>query len=369
MKIFKYDTILTETDLCDRKNEIERLLSIIKRNGRLVLYSIRRMGKTSLITICSQKYQDAKPKTFVLYVDLNEVISMEDVSSCFRVQFEQSLKEQIPIQRAKDIINKILSKIRITFPGNIELSYEKYIQQNPKEYMLQLFRELNEISKKSKILLIIDEFQGIEKLKDVQAFLRREIQNLKNAAIIIAGSNQRLLYRIFNDKKNPFYSFGEDMELTPIPIDEYLPYINDRFSYRNLSISKSAAKYLLEKMNNIPNYTNELGAWIVDNYENMEIIEEQIDAIIISLVQSKRGRYESALYGYTKNQKKFIRAVAKKGFVKNYSGKEMQELSSLSATELLRVKRELEDCPLLSLDTQNQLFIIDPFFRKFLELV
>lgn len=39
------------------------------------------------------------------------------------------------------------------------------------------------------------------------------------------------------------------------------------------------------------------------------------------------------------------------------------------AIEGRRIKGVLEDCPLLSLDTQNRLFVIDPFLKEFLQLM
>ena len=368
-KKFRFDVILDSEDLCDRQKEMERVLSVMERQGRLVLYSIRRMGKTSLVHVCSQKRRAVQPNAFHLYVDLNETSSFEEAAQRFHAHSDLAFKKQFPIQKVKGLFNDLLARLKINLPGGVELSMEKIAFHHPETYLIQLFQKLAEVSEKNELVLIIDEFQAIAELKKVQAFLRREFQQLSKAAILLMGSNQRLLYKIFNDKKLPFFSFGEDMELRPIPVEDYLPYLNERFAASNIIIQKNEAQYMLDLMNNVPNYINELGAWIVENFSNLEITQGHIDSAFESAVESKRGRYSSALYGYSSLQKKFIGAVAKIGPVKKYSGDVMQKEAGLPASELARIKKELEDCPLLSLDTENRLFIVDPFLRKFLEIM
>ncbi|MBI2343901.1 MAG: ATP-binding protein [Deltaproteobacteria bacterium] len=339
----------------------------MERQGRLVLYSIRRMGKTSLVHVCSQKRGEVGQRVFHLYIDLNETTSLEEVAQRFHTHSELAFKKQFPVQKVKSVFNDILSRLKVNLPGGVELSMENIAFHQPEAYLLQLFQKLGEISEKNETVLIVDEFQAIAELRKVQALLRREFQQLSQTAVILMGSNQRLLYKIFNDKKLPFFSFGEEMELQPISVEDYLPYLNERFATAHVIIQKNEAEYMLDLMNNIPNYINELGAWIVENFSNLELTKGHVASAFESAVESKRGRYSSALYGYSHLEKVFVKAIATRGPVKRYSGGEMQNETGLPASELARIKKTLEDCPLLSLDTENRLFIIDPFLRKFLE--
>lgn len=369
-KTFKFDVIIGEEDMCDRDQEKKRLVSLIRRKGRMVIYSLRRMGKTSLVSICSKKLKSLDPKFFHLYVDLNEVTDIDDVAGRFRSHYEFALKEQLPLKNVKAHINALVSRLKLGLPGGMELSLERHTAVRPEEYLMSLFRELKKMGEHYNLALVIDEFQGIAGLKDVQAVLRREVKKLDNAAIVLMGSNQRMLYKMFNDKKSPFFGFGEDMELKPIPADDYLPYMNERFAEVDMAIGPDVVRYMMEKMNWIPNYINELGAWIIDTMQSgVQLTNGHIDEALESAARSKQGRYESALYGYNTNQKKFIKAVAKLGAVRSYTGKEMSGESGLTPTELSRVGKSLEDAPLVSRDTENRFFILDPFFRRFLEMM
>lgn len=368
-KLFKFDIILEEEEMCNRATEKRRLLAIMEKRGRIVIYSPRRMGKTTLATVCGLTFKSLHPQAFLLYVDLNEISSLAELANRFRSHYESAIKEQFPVQKAKILFSALLSRIKIGLPGGATLALEKCAEENPEQYLMSLFAEIKTLSASRSVILIIDEFQGIADLKSAQALLRREFQQMPKATIILMGSNQRLLYRMLNDKKLPFFGFGEDMELTAIPLKDYLPYMSERFAESNLHISEETALHMIEKANGIPNYINELGAWIVDSFSGLELTTEHIDIALDAAATSKHGRYESALYGYTNNQKQFLMAIAKLKRGTPETGKEMQTTTSLSPTELARVKHSLEDCPLLSRDTQNHFFIIDPFLKKFLEMM
>ena len=366
LKQFKFDVILDEGDLCNRVAEKKRLLNIMDRSGRLVLYSPRRMGKTSLVNVCSKEHKKNIHDSFHLYVDLNEVESLSEVASRFQSHYEFALSEQVPLQKVKTYLGDLLSRLKVGLPGGFEVSLERAVREQAELYLMSFFKELEKMSHNKRVVLMIDEFQGVAEHRDAQAILRRALQSLAGVAVVLMGSNQRLLYKIFNDKNLPFFGFGEDMELEYIPVEDYLPYMNERFAANNVSISEGVAIYMMDLMNNIPNYINELGSWIADSMENMELTTQHIDVALDAAAQSKRGRYASALYGYTSNQKKTIKAVAHVGRADAMTGKEMQKLTGLSPTELSRAKNELEDSPLISRDIENRYFIPDPFLKKFL---
>ncbi|MBF0106981.1 MAG: ATP-binding protein [Deltaproteobacteria bacterium] len=369
-KIFKFDVVIDAEDMCNRVREKKRLVALIRKQGRIVIYSLRRMGKTSLVNVCSQLLKKTDPKIFGLYVDLNEVTSLGDVAGRFKSHYETALNEQLPLKNVKAHLDALVSRLKLGLPGGVEISLKKKPEPQPEAYIMSLFKELKTMGQHHEIVIILDEFQGIAALRDVQAVLRREIKKLSNAAVILMGSNQRLLYKMFNDKKSPFFGFGEDMELKPIPLDEYLPYMNERFAVANLSIDGDTADYLMRKMNGIPNYINELGSWIVDTIATGTVLtKECIDSALADASKSKQGRYESALYGYSVNQKKFIKAVARLGLVSSYTGQEMSGETGLSPTELNRIGMSLDDAPIISRDTKNRFFILDPFLKQFLEML
>lgn len=371
-KHFKYDVILDSEDLCDRREEQKRILQIMEawKSGRkLVVYSPRRMGKTSLVHVCTKRFLESHPKAFVLNVDLNELASLSDAAGRFRAHYELALQDHFPLSRVKSFLNALFSRLKVNLPGDLGLSLDAIAVSEPQAYLLGLFQQLRKMSQEAPLIIVLDEFQGIADLKDVQALLRRELKALSQSSVILMGSNQRLLYKMFNNKKDPFFGFGEDMTLQPIPVSDYLPYMNERFAAGEIHITEETASYMMKQMNEIPNYVNELGAWIVDTLQGVALTRGHIDEAIASIVRSKRGRYESALYGYTENQKKFIRAIARLGRVKAPTGQIMTKESGLTATELNRVGRQLEDSPLIARDLENQLYIFDPFLQKFLQMM
>ena len=184
-KTFKFDVIVGEEDMCDREEEKKRLISLMKRKGRMVIYSLRRMGKTSLVDVCSKKMRSLHPDTFHLYVDLNEVADLGEVAARFRSHYEFALKEQFTLKKVKRYLNDLFSRLKLDIPGGLELSLEKQAVTQPEEYLMSLFQELKKIGEQHSLALVLDEFQGISELSDAQAVLRREVKKLDNAAIIL----------------------------------------------------------------------------------------------------------------------------------------------------------------------------------------
>ena len=366
-KEFLFDTVIPLEDFCNRSKEKKRIFSLLKRQGRLVIYSKRRMGKTSLVHACVESVQKDQKNTLALMFDFNAMASMENIAERMQASYEAALKKQLPIKQARASLADLFSRIKISVPGDIELSLQNVKQVKPAVYLQSLFDEIETLSHKHALILVCDEFQGIEGLVEAQVLLRREFLRLAKVPILLLGSNQRLLYTMFSDKKLPFYSFGEDLELGPIPLPEYLPYIAERLEPSNLSITADVAEYWMLKMNDIPNYINELGAWIVDQYQDLILTKAHIDDAVESATESKKGRYHAALYPYAIKQRKFIQAIARLDNVARITGKEMQATSGMSPTELGRLKADLEDCPLISIDAREQWYILDPFFKGFLE--
>jgi AAA+ ATPase superfamily predicted ATPase len=73
-KPFRYDILIGEEDVCDRDEEIARLLRAARRDERILLLAPRRYGKTSLVkNIVGPAARRFRPKRLVLTVDFIRV--------------------------------------------------------------------------------------------------------------------------------------------------------------------------------------------------------------------------------------------------------------------------------------------------------
>lgn len=83
---------------------------------------------------------------------------------------------------------------------------------------------------KFSFLLILDEFQEISNIRQAEAKLRAGLQELgPENPVIILGSKQHMLDKIFNKSKVPFHAWGTTIKLRNIPHEEYFLYMQRRF--------------------------------------------------------------------------------------------------------------------------------------------
>jgi hypothetical protein len=81
-------------------------------------------------------------------------------------------------------------------------------------------------------LVVFDEFQDLLSAgATLDGLLRSHVQYHGDAATdIYAGSQPSLMRRLFTDRERPLYGQAEPLELTPLPIEEVLAELSERFA-------------------------------------------------------------------------------------------------------------------------------------------
>jgi hypothetical protein len=97
--------------------------------------------------------------------------------------------------------------------------------------MLDLPLKLYERTRKQ-TLVVFDEFQDLLSAgSTLDGLLRSHIQYHGDAATYIyAGSQPSLMRRLFTDRERPLYGQAEPLELAPLPIDDVLVELTERFA-------------------------------------------------------------------------------------------------------------------------------------------
>jgi hypothetical protein len=82
------------------------------------------------------------------------------------------------------------------------------------------------------LVVCIDEFQQIGEFNNslvVQKRLRGVWQHQRNVSYCLFGSKKHLMMKLFQNRRMPFYQFGEMMFLDKIPTADWIAYICSRF--------------------------------------------------------------------------------------------------------------------------------------------
>src|SRR5262249_23377268 len=89
-------------------------------------------------------------------------------------------------------------------------------------------------------LIVLDEFQDITKVKDMDAVLRSHIQfQGEVASFVFAGSEPGLMRQLFEDKERPLYGQAVPMRLDRLADADIAAYITERFRTTNRSVGEA----------------------------------------------------------------------------------------------------------------------------------
>ncbi len=354
---------------CDRKDEINSLLTNLKGQQSTTLVSIRRMGKTGLINHLQHKIS----KNWIsVYVDILATENMEG----FVNTISSAILNSVP---KKTIIGQ---KIWAFFQSlHISISYDPLsgapsvdfnLKENESRIQIKnIFNLLNEQQKP--VLIAIDEFQQITQYpeKNMDAYLRTIIQDLQNVVFIFSGSQQHLMQELFSNPSKPFYRSTSFLHLTEIDFDTYRDFIIKKFKEHQKIIQKDTVEEILNWTRQHTYYVQLICNRLFTNSEDkiepnswkleaQKLLKEQ-DLIFFT--------YRDLL---TKAQWKLLKAIAKEMQVKNITASKFIKTYDLgsSATVIRSVTSLLKkDLIYKKFDAEGNSFylIYDTLFQRWLE--
>ena len=264
MNPFSYGTIVRGDYFYDRKEESDHIVSTLTNGNNMVLFAPRRYGKTSLVFRIIELLE-AQDYTCV-YLDFLPVYSIETFVSLYINAIE---KKQTNLQRLVKIISNVVKSIRpkLTFDasGNPEFGIdltESTVSIQTLSEVLDLPEKLSQAGKNT--IVIFDEFQEITKLNKYgfESLLRSKIQQQQQVNYLFLGSRTHLLNDMFNNKNRAFYNSASHMQLGPLPHNDTIAYLKEKFAQAAMEIDLSVALYLIEQSGDIPYYIQLLAAEI-----------------------------------------------------------------------------------------------------------
>ena len=161
------------------------------------------------------------------------------------------------------------------------------------------------------IVVCIDEFQQIGEWPDsiyVQKRMRGVWQHQQHVSYCLFGSRQHMMTNIFQNKRMPFYQFGEPNYLQPIPTADWIPFIQGKFIEKGLSISEECVTMICDIVRNQSSYVQQL-AWNVMLNTDTEVTEETIQQGVRDLLDQCTPLFIEQLNSLTTYQLNFLRAI------------------------------------------------------------
>jgi len=194
---FSYSEFVTGDAFCNRESEQKDLIYFAQNSQNVLLYSHRRMGKTSLVQQVIHRLEKSKPKIGCVYIDLYGSLGEKDF-------IDAVLSGIAQIETKIESILKKIGSLKLSVSvdpvtGQPSLSASMVPKEMP-EYLEKVLNTLAAFSEKQKLLVVLDEFQEIAKYaeKGFEKRLRKVIQHHRNISYIFSGSQKHLLIEMFD---------------------------------------------------------------------------------------------------------------------------------------------------------------------------
>lgn len=315
-------------------------------------------------------FRSKNKKSFVLNLDLMELKSEEDFSKRVKKAFERAFSESFPAKNLWNKATEFIGNLRPTIeidPITTQTSISISSSSGNKVIDWQDIFDtiLESIVPQMKTLIVMDEFQDIAFVEGLQGSMRTILQKFKNTPVILLGSKRHLLTQIFSQPSAPLANFGEDLEFQAIPYEEFHEYIQERFKERGIRLSFELSKELQDKLLRVPEAINIVCDTLLQRFQNVTLTREMILLSLISVIDSRKSRFESYLSFFSENEQEILIAIQKSGVVKQSNGKEFLKQVSLTGKSVRVIVKYLHDHSIVKLDDRGY-SIADPLFGVFL---
>jgi len=218
---FVYDGPVPPDQMIGRHQEAVTLRQWSKAGRFVALTAPRRYGKTSLI---NRVARDAEryDRTAVVVADLYDVASTADLV----IRLERAWAEHTP-SRLRDAVGRALAgaEVGLSLAGT---GFTVALAERPDTDPLPALHTLLDLPNRvrgqreyDRVLVVLDEFQSLARVRGAEALLRSYAQHQRStASYLFAGSEPGMLATAFGDSSRPLYGQAETFRLGRLPADE-----------------------------------------------------------------------------------------------------------------------------------------------------
>lgn len=343
---FKFGTIVEAEYFTDRVNEVAYIGQFLKSANHLVLISPRRFGKSSVV---SKAVKESGRKSITL--NLQSVTSVSDFSAKILREFFKIH----PMERVRHLIShfRIIPTISSNpVTGAMDVSFQPGSPQNELlEDVMGLLEQAH--SDRDRLIVVLDEFQEIRDITpNFDKILRSIMQAQSHINYILLGSQESMMTDIFEDKKSPFYHFGQLMRLGKLPREDFFLYLSERLESVFPDEHELLANKILDYTGCHPYYSQQLAAnvWQIGVMQTGG--KDSFQAAINQIVLSHALDYERLWMGQNRTNRWILQRLA--------SGQSVQSGEYPTSTVYSALKRLQKEGTLIYSDNYE---LEDPFYK------
>jgi uncharacterized protein len=308
---FTISEIAVDEAFCDRETELKELVSHANNKANVVLFSPRRYGKTSLVKRVQASF--AKKGVVTLYVDFYGVDSVgsivENLVSCF-------YKYCHLYKKTKWFFSALRPTMKVDpADGNVFFSIEPAEKRRGIDLLREILDEFGKVAATHKegFHVVFDEFQEITELpesKQIEGVMRSCIQTHKNVSYFFVGSRRRILLAMFNERKRAFFQSSINYPLGPLPEEEAVAFIVERFRVAGKTCPVEIAKEIYKAVGGYPAYIQRIPYSVYEISKGDKITPDDYQHGFLKAMEEQKNYYESLLAPLSIQQKKLFAAIS-----------------------------------------------------------
>ena len=353
---------------CNREKETDEIINAIENRRNLSLISYRRLGKSGLIKhVFNQLQKEKGLKLF--YID---ILDTTDLNGFVELLAREILgKVDRSTMNLLKIFGNIVKSLRpkisvdpMTGRPEIEISVPNDV--SPETSLSEIFLYLQKQDKH--IIIAIDEFQQITEYpeQNMEALLRKYIQQLTNTTFIFSGSQKHLLLSMFSNYGRPFYQSSEILNLGKIEKETYKSFIQGKFEKGKTDIDLAALEIIMKYTKAHTFYVQYLCNKLYSS-NNKEINSEIVADTLLKILDENEVVYFNYKKLLTRLQFNLMEAIAKEGGVKKPTSQDFLGKYHLGTPSSIRTALTALLKKEMIFQDEGKINVYDIFFSKWLE--
>lgn len=367
---FVYGKEVSGDQFCNRKDEIGELCRDVSNSQNVIIFSQRRLGKTSLI---KEVLKRSKGKGMLaVYADLYPVLTEEDIVRIYAKAVADGLLGKV--SRALKQVGEFFKRVRPKFTIDESGQPTYSIDVEKKETFPFLEDTLEAVKrcvdrKRKKAVVVFDEFQQIGQFRTDRAerVIRSLIQSHKNISYIFMGSKKHLIFDMFNNPNRPFYKSAKPFPLSKIGESDLIEFIQNKFKIAGKYLSQDLAKKIVTICECHPYYVQYLCHIVWEKTAGKNKVKDSNFSESLELLLCRESAtFEATWDLLTIKQRQVLSALIKIGPDEKLFSAGFLELHNLgSASSVQRTLRSLIDKELVDKEGESYT-VIDVFFKKWI---
>jgi len=367
---FTLEKLPPEAPFCNRQAELAAFEQYARDNLKVVLFSPRRFGKTSLLA----RVQDnlAGKGHVCAYADFSTIATVRGAAEeIMRGLFAALHKKESLLEKGARFLRSLTTfkpHIRVT-----ETGWELTAAPDSNLDEMTLFRrtveELAEFVRghDAKFTFVLDEFQEITRLREsaeLEGILRSHIQGLP-AGFFFLGSRRSVLLAMFNAGKRPFFKLARNEELGPLPEEDMVSYLVSGFEGAGKTAAEDVCRRIARESRGHAYYMQFLAqeAFYVSGDE---VAPEDVDRAVQGVLSKEQHGFAGMIQGLQLQQLRLLKALAA-GPAHRMTGADFIARSGMAASTIKDAHERLVEQDLIEQDAAGAWRVVDPFLARWLQ--